>query len=556
MSSPSRTRSSSKQLRSGKLVQDIPVVIYTPKGKRIDPIEEEQNPFKPKHNLNKEQTDQPIKRNLLPQLVGTTSDDKDGKLLDDIDSIKRRSEFYSPTSVLFTDKEVNQNIEKFNTLTSIVSNPEIPKKNFQFENNILVQLSSNQNQQTNMSPPSEIYNFDVSTFHKSVPEFDGNMENLNRFIACCEHFHSNLPNDNVKSTFLKALVRKFVGRAFDFYNKKESWESWDELKLALKSYFSPTQSFEGYQIELCRCKQDKLSVRECGEKIEKILVEINKISNRIEVEGTNGGIFFKIQNEKLAIKAFLNGLNEPLKTILRSRKYELVQDAIKDAIEIENEEILSNIQKMNIIDQNTLIDNKKDQKELKYQVNNSIIDNKKMICFKCNKPGHSSRNCFQNQNFNNNVSRQINNKQNQFNFSHYDINRNRDNYQQFGQRSNYNDRSFYEQQNKKAFINNYNYNRQNNYDRNFSNGNGRYNQNSYGNNHHYNYRSNEMQNNQGNQHNYQYGKPNKQPTPRYSQNNVQFRNEPNYSMQTCTQSKNTQQQSPQLDSVALDFHLN
>lgn len=129
MSSPPKTRASSKKLRSGKLVQDIPVVIYTPKskGKRIDSIEEEQNPFKPKHDLNKEQADQSIKDNLFPQLVGAVSGDKDDNLLDDTFTVERGSEFYAPTSVLFTDKEVNKNIESFSALTSIFSNPETPK---------------------------------------------------------------------------------------------------------------------------------------------------------------------------------------------------------------------------------------------------------------------------------------------------------------------------------------------------------------------------------------------------------------------------------------------
>ena len=69
--------------------------------------------------------------------------------------------------------------------------------------------------------------------------------------------------------------------------------------------------------------EGNLSVREFGEKIERILAEINKISAEIKVGNETGTKFFKVQNEKLAIKLYINGLKYPIKNIFRSRVYTL-----------------------------------------------------------------------------------------------------------------------------------------------------------------------------------------------------------------------------------------
>lgn len=87
--------------------------------------------------------------------------------------------------------------------------------------------------------------FSFSKFHKAIPEFSGTIAELNRFIACCDLFYDDLTNDAHSTSFLKALVKKFTGRAFDFY-AKETWSNWPALKSALKKYFSSSQSFEGY----------------------------------------------------------------------------------------------------------------------------------------------------------------------------------------------------------------------------------------------------------------------------------------------------------------------
>lgn len=634
MSSPSKTRSSSKKLRSGKIIQDIPVYIYTPNSKKKSEIvnQKEVNPFETNKKLNRSISETHTTKSTQRSLVTEYSKGSEslveeiaGNQLqisrvnerkESVNEIERNLNFdaLSSLSVL---REEDINFDKVFEPVPLLLHVQSPKFIIELESpsgsstpRKYIRGLSDKNSFSLISPVEPILNssgnqsiiepletrkilinqgtlvediidisnlfeeematpgappiFDVSTFYKSIPEFDGNVDNLNRFLACCDHFHSNLPSIEIKQTFLKSLVRKLVGRAFDFYNKKETWTSWDELKLALKSYFSPTQSFEGYQIELCKCKQDKFSVREFGEKIEKILVEINKISNRIEVEGSNGGKFFKIQNEKLAIKSFLNGLNEPLKTILRSRKYDLIQDAIRDAIEIENEEILNRMQSVSIAEPNTPPKIELNQREVN-NVGNKLNSNKQIVCFKCNRVGHTFRNCYSN--FNGNFKQNI--ARPNINFSgngRSNYNQNRNNYQQFNQRQGYFERNNVNQQNGKNFNqfkngDNFNNDRSFSNEQNHQDRNKRFNQNSYNdnerrNNQHFsqmnrgNYRNSNNRSYENSHANTQYN------NYQQNHNNVRFRNEGNQNMQTCTQSKNIPEQSSPMDSVALDFHMN
>lgn len=382
--------------------------------------------------------------------------------------------------------------------------------------------------------------FDSNGFHKSIPEFDGNIDNLNRFIACCDNFYNLITTDPVKKLFLSALVRKFTGRGFHFYNKVNEWASYEELKKSLKAYFSPTQSFEGYQIELSTLKQGKQSVREFGEKIERILVEINKISAEIRVNNSDGTQFFKVQNERLAIKSFLNGLNEPQKTILRSRKYTTIQDVIRDSIEIENEERLNKLQHLSISDEKP--DNKESDKltkpKISTQPNYSKTSNTSFrpICFKCNIAGHTANRCFKKNTF----LRQFRLRPNPNNYfstsnSNYNYDNNAKN-DRFGSNGNNNRPNFNPIRN-----NNSNSNTASNSNPNLD---------SYGN----------------NKNAYPYNSYNKNytPPPRFlkqAQNerqNAQFQNKSrnsNSTIQALSKSKNPSPQSTSLDNVTLDLAI-
>lgn len=171
------------------------------------------------------------------------------------------------------------------------------------------------------------HEFITSNFHKSIPEFSGNVRNLQHFITCCDLFYDNLDEEN-KPRFFPALVRKLTQKAFTLYHNR-TWDDWNQFKVALKKYFSVHKSFETFQLELANIQQRNFNIRDYSQKVETILHEMNSIGKEIKIEGQAGGeAYFKVQNEKLALKAFINGLNVPIKHILKARKYETLDDAI------------------------------------------------------------------------------------------------------------------------------------------------------------------------------------------------------------------------------------
>lgn len=436
--------------------------------------------------------------------------------------------------------------------------------------------------------------FDSNKFFKTIPEYNGNEENLNHFLACCDQYHDSLPDAANKKIFLDSLVRKLTGRAFNFYNR-EAWLDWAALKGALKKYFSSSQSFESLQLELGKIKQNLSSVREYGEKIEKILLELNKVCNEVRVENETGEKFFKIQNEKLAIKAFVNGLEEPLRTILRSRKFETIRAAITDAIEIETEEKLHKMNNLSINEIN------KTEKTVNADVvpasngnsnmlNSNNNQNRIIFCTKCGKTGHYANNCYtffnrqfgfnngmnhNNFRFNNRFNTQNghrpnyfsqnqNQMQRQFNFNQ---NQRNPNFQYFNNQSqfsgNFNPNRYFNQnyvpnrQSNHVNQNNGNFNQNNgNFNQgngNFNQGNGNFNQNSNG-----NYQNQSL--NQNNQRSVNFNDNQQRPfNSNQNRNNNQNQNRnmnQNPSIRTCENSKNSFVPTTSMDTVALAYFLN
>jgi len=111
----------------------------------------------------------------------------------------------------------------------------------------------NQNNQGDQTRTIKMAEFVISDFHKAIPEYNGSINDLNIFLACCDYYNNSLSEEG-KAIFMRSLVRKFTDRAFDFYEKK-SWNDWNELKTSTKKYFSSPQSLEGYQMELGKMKQ-------------------------------------------------------------------------------------------------------------------------------------------------------------------------------------------------------------------------------------------------------------------------------------------------------------
>lgn len=316
---------------------------------------------------------------------------------DDLRNLPSHLNLSEPKENLFTDLGFqNSPVQTFLNLGPESESRSFPKpKKIQFHSFVLEPIKENKMAET----------FDYTLFHRMIPEYSGNKDDLNRFIACCDQFLSKYTEANNRALFMQALVRKLTDRAFEFYNK-QTISTWETFKEAFRKYFASQQSFEGYQIELAKVKQNNMSIRKYGEKIEKILNEINKICADIKVANASGEQFFKVQNERLAIKSFINGLNDPYKNIMRSRKFTTMNEAISDAIELETDEIInsqlviSDSVATNQYQQNTISNGNQNNPSNDVTgdnknrgSNNNNIVHRQVICFRCGTPNHKANEC-------------------------------------------------------------------------------------------------------------------------------------------------------------------
>lgn len=355
--------------------------------------------------------------------------------------------------------------------------------------------------------------FQTSEFHKLIPVYDGSVKDLQHFISCCDFFYKTL-DAGFRNTFYEALVSKLKSKAFDLYNNHQ-YRDWPEFKIALKKYFSVRKTFEIYQLELANIRQGKLSIQDYSQKIEEILREMNNIGRDIRVDNASGEKFFKAQNEKLALRAYINGLNNPLKNILRARKIENLDDLIRDALELEAEENIRNPQ---------------------------LTSSKS--CTYCHRTNHTIDQCF----------RRNNNRNNSFNNSNQNrFNNNNRNYSNNNSNNNGNTRSGnsnYNNSNKNSNFNSGRNNNNSNYNNNqSSNSNNNNNRNSQN----YSNRNNNLNNNNNNRNggNYRYNGNSSQ-----SNGNSNRQNSNQHVRFVESEQKNETLQTANVDNASLNFLLN
>lgn len=215
------------------------------------------------------------------------------------------------------------------------------------------------------SEEAHVDSFDIHLALKIIPNFSGESSELHKFISCCEIIYEPLQKDEDRLQFLNVLKAKLNGPAYDIV-KYKNFTTWSELKLELKRQFSIKRSVEQLQIELINCKQKSDSVKIFGNKLEKLLSELNDAC--VVSEGTRAAEHFVNLNEKTALRSFEDGLNDPIKIIIKACRFTSLRSAILKATEEESTVMKDDSQK-------------------------PILSKFPIQCQICNKKGHISRNC-------------------------------------------------------------------------------------------------------------------------------------------------------------------
>lgn len=154
--------------------------------------------------------------------------------------------------------------------------------------------------------------FEIATFNRIIPEYKGDLESLNIFLRRCETYNSSLTPKG-KKLFLDNLIYKLTGRAFIIYEAKPLTD-WKSLKADLSNGIGDKKSIATLQNELLALKQT--SQENATDFAEIIRNKLKKLTDKItELYDDNDVVrqSFYSEHEKMAVRAFKEGLAPPLK---------------------------------------------------------------------------------------------------------------------------------------------------------------------------------------------------------------------------------------------------
>lgn len=154
--------------------------------------------------------------------------------------------------------------------------------------------------------------FEIATFNRIIPEYKGDTDSLNIFLRRCDTYHKTLTNKG-KQNFIDHLIFKLSGRAFVIYESKPVTD-WKTLRQDFSNGIADKKSVASLQNELLSLRQRPTqNATEFAEVVRNKLKKLNdKIAESYENNDEVKTVFF-LEHEKLAVRAFKEGLNPPLK---------------------------------------------------------------------------------------------------------------------------------------------------------------------------------------------------------------------------------------------------
>ncbi len=175
--------------------------------------------------------------------------------------------------------------------------------------------------------------FSIADFNRVIPEFKGETAQLHVFLKRCDTFHNTLTQDG-KQAFLSHIIFKLAGKAFLIYESKQ-YNDWPTLKADLLEGIRVSKSASAIQNELINLRQGpNHSAKEFADIIREKLKELSDIIGSLyqvpEVVKS-----FKVEHEKIAIRAFKEGLRTPLKHRIVNYDPKSLDELVKKAVEEE-----------------------------------------------------------------------------------------------------------------------------------------------------------------------------------------------------------------------------
>jgi gas vesicle protein len=163
-----------------------------------------------------------------------------------------------------------------------------------------------------------------------IPEYDGQPCNLYLFFNKCELSLGRVKT-SIKPILLQAIVAKLSSRALDVVKYRDIKE-WGELKFMLEESFGNKKIISFLQLQLNSCKQNRdEDVRSYSLRLEELQYKLISAINKSETDCKTIADSIK----SLSLTIFLEGLNESIKNIVKSRKNDSLAETVQNAIEEE-----------------------------------------------------------------------------------------------------------------------------------------------------------------------------------------------------------------------------
>lgn len=227
-----------------------------------------------------------------------------------------------------------------------------------------------------------------------IKHFNGNPDTLDEFLNSCDLGYEMLGEEN--DLILKVILNRLSSKAAQVVRGRVI-TNYETLKTILINNFKKKKDLSNLLVELHSLKQQS-NVIEFVNKIENLLYDIIELVTANKEEGVIVALTESYQNQGLII--FVNGLKEPLKTIIKSRDYTNLSEAKERALGEEVKTPKENISKIvkqpkcfncgklgHIAPKCTV---KKYEKNLTVKIEPSTS----LTCSICKKKGHVEKDCY------------------------------------------------------------------------------------------------------------------------------------------------------------------
>lgn len=204
------------------------------------------------------------------------------------------------------------------------------------------EISEIEKQSTLVKAPT-MSSFDIKVAANLLPVMNDSEDVTLKLIEATEFYESML-DDASKPTLVKFILKTRLSNSAKL-RLKSNYNSVGALIGDIKKHLLTRQSDTALQAKLFSTKQGDKCIAEFGKELEEIFVNLT-----ISQANGDAGAFEVLRpiNEKAAIKRFASGLrNQKLSTIISSRNFEGLKDAIRSAqdeeISFQNDNHIFNI---------------------------------------------------------------------------------------------------------------------------------------------------------------------------------------------------------------------